>query len=733
MKKLLLLSWCILALALTGRAASFSVTTANLLQENGKSTSRDVTFDNLPKPLTYSGFEFLFEKGSASAGPRWASRNGGYLSFTNGATLKVSLPTEGVITSIKATFRSGNGGDMAASTGATTYDDATLTTTWTGSASEVTFTNNVIGKALYILSFEVEYSADLPVSDAPTFNPPAGTYPNEIMVSIEAVAGAKIYYTTDGSKPSESSQQFTAPFKLERTTTVKAIAVEDGKDPSSAATAEYKVIPGIECNNIRLYLNSTSNLIGPVPNTLYTIKGDVTVTFQSGNVLYVQDTSGALSIRGNLGRTYQPGDVISDFSGTPYVAMNDESDRYLSPIAGSFGAPKSHTDFVFPEATFDDLRNDFNLSRAYLLKNVYMSRSTDAETAENFGYAVFADGSSELLYNTFTGFPLKEGWYDIEGIMAKQTTESVTWMFYPTMYNQPSGAQTEAPVLSLATGTYYDAQTLTITAPQGAKIYYTTDGSTPYPGSTRYEAPVTIEESCLVKAIAVVPGQQGSTIAEAEYTMTLLPKAEAPVLLPAESDEAFVGQVTVTITAAEGLSVYYTTDGTEPTENSTAYSEPFELTHSATVKAIATADGMRNSNVAEATYVVKAEAPAFTPAAGEYAEKVDVTIEAAEGMTIAYTIDGTEPTKDSTVYTAPVTITTDTTVKAIAFAENVEPSDVAVAAYVIDNSGINTVAVEGIDTDATYYDINGRRIANPSAGNIYIKVAAGEATRVLVK
>ena len=68
MKKLLLLSWCILALALTGRAASFSVTTANLLQENGKSTSRNVTYENLPKPLTYSGFEFLFDKGSASAG-----------------------------------------------------------------------------------------------------------------------------------------------------------------------------------------------------------------------------------------------------------------------------------------------------------------------------------------------------------------------------------------------------------------------------------------------------------------------------------------------------------------------------------------------------------------------------------------------------------------------------------------------------------------------------------------
>ena len=50
----------------------------------------------------------------------------------------------------------------------------------------------------------------------------------------------------------------------------------------------------------------------------------------------------------------------------------------------------------------------------------------------------------------------------------------------------------------------------------------------------------------------------------------------------------FIGSTTVTITNnAEGANVYYTLDGTEPTVNSTIYTEPFTLTETTTVKAIA--------------------------------------------------------------------------------------------------------------------------------------------------
>lgn len=60
------------------------------------------------------------------------------------------------------------------------------------------------------------------------------------------------------------------------------------------------------------------------------------------------------------------------------------------------------------------------------------------------------------------------------------------------------------------------------------------------------------------------------------------------VATPVISGEAdFTDNTTVTITAEEGLEVYYTLDGTDPTKASNKYTAPFELTATTTVKAIA--------------------------------------------------------------------------------------------------------------------------------------------------
>ena len=58
-------------------------------------------------------------------------------------------------------------------------------------------------------------------------------------------------------------------------------------------------------------------------------------------------------------------------------------------------------------------------------------------------------------------------------------------------------------------------------------------------------------------------------------------------------------------TATEGAAIYYTTDGTVPTAETTEYSEPVEFKQDATVKAIAIKNGIENSPVSVATVSIK--------------------------------------------------------------------------------------------------------------------------------
>lgn len=80
-----------------------------------------------------------------------------------------------------------------------------------------------------------------------------------------------------------------------------------------------------------------------------------------------------------------------------------------------------------------------------------------------------------------------------------------------------------APTFSVAEGTYYEAQTVTITNPNSSgKVYYTTNGNDPTAASTEYTAPIKIAATTTLKAI-VVDGEKKSDITSATYTI------EAPV------------------------------------------------------------------------------------------------------------------------------------------------------------------------------------------------------------
>jgi hypothetical protein len=158
-----------------------------------------------------------------------------------------------------------------------------------------------------------------------------------------------------------------------------------------------------------------------------------------------------------------------------------------------------------------------------------------------------------------------------------------------------------------------------------------------------------------------------------------------PTFSPAPGTYSSPQMVTIS-DATAGATIYYTTDGTNPTTSSTVFTVPIPVGSTATIKAIAAAPGLANSAVATAIYTIAppAATPTFSVPSGTYTSVQTVAIsDTTAGATIFYTTDGSTPSTASTQYTGTISVKATETLKAIATASGFSNSAVATASYTI--------------------------------------------------
>jgi len=141
----------------------------------------------------------------------------------------------------------------------------------------------------------------------------------------------------------------------------------------------------------------------------------------------------------------------------------------------------------------------------------------------------------------------------------------------------------------------------------------------------------------------------------------------------------------------ESAAIHYTTDGSEPTTESTLYTEAIPVSDygtEVTIKAISAA-GSIISPVVSATYSIqdKAATPQFNPPGGTFNNDIEVEITCdTVGATIYYTTDGTNPDEDSTEYIGPVAVSSANSpmmIRAIAIKDGMIDSDIVTGTYTI--------------------------------------------------
>lgn len=199
------------------------------------------------------------------------------------------------------------------------------------------------------------------------------------------------------------------------------------------------------------------------------------------------------------------------------------------------------------------------------------------------------------------------------------------------------------------------------------KTYYTMDGSEPTTNSAVYTSPISLDKTMTLKFFSTdLSGNIESANTE-EYTK-LINTTASPVG-GAYSATQYVSLACVDSTGGPCADTFYTVDGSVPDTMSSVYSGPIEVLSDTTLNFFSVDSGGSKEYPVSEVYIVDTVGPETfaIPASGHYFSAQSVALVCTDDSSgcnsTYYTMDGSEPSSSSNLYSVPVHVNSEATLK----------------------------------------------------------------------
>ncbi len=543
----------------------------------------------------------------------------------------------------------------------------------------------------------------------PTFDPSAGTYSSAQDVTIScSTSGAMIYYTTDGSTPDQSDNQYTSAVSISTTTTLKARAYKTDWENSDVVSGTYTIQINTE--------PTASFTIDPASGTTET-----SFSFDASGCSDTEDEASVLQVRWDWDNngTYDTGYTTTKTASHQYASTGTKTIKLQVRDSGGLTHTTTHSVTVNAlSLTITspnggerwDLDTQQTISWTDNLSGnvkIELLRGSIETLEETIASSTPSDGSQSW---TVSGdLPYDENYkIQITSIDHPSVTDKSNSGF--TIGNaSPTASFTVDPTSgTISTNFSVDASGCSDTEDETSALQvrwdwendgtYDTSFSTTKITSHTYSSTGTKTIKLMVRdtggltnATTVSVDVTAINSAPTTYIQSIVPNPapyDSNVRVYAYAIDPDGDQVEFKINWGDRFGTESDWEQLSNSGSQVYFEWYYDVLgdHDIRVKA---RDQLGNegtwSDPATVTIYGLVTSPTFSPDGGTYSSAQTVFINCGTpGATIYYSLDGSDPTESSTQYVAPISIESTTTVKARAYKTDWTESDISTGVFIIE-------------------------------------------------